>query len=163
MASRTDPFTPRRSTMRHGRRFEDQLAWYEGKSASAKPAWKRVKLVQIVVAAAIPVLAGADVSTGWLGGIGAFLVVLEASQQLNQWRADWILYRSTSESLKHERFLYLAHAGPYTEARDSDRVFAERVEGLVSQEHARWTQHRGTPGDEGSAPPPSAAATTVGR
>jgi len=40
--------------------------------------------------------------------------------------------------LKHERYLYLANAGPYG-GEDRDRQLAERIEGLVSQEHAKWT------------------------
>src|SRR3712207_9488676 len=53
----------------------------------------------------------------------------------------WVLYRSTAEALKHEKFLFLSCAGPYATA-DRLRVLAERVEGLVSQEHAKWTQGR---------------------
>jgi hypothetical protein len=50
----------------------------------------------------------------------------------------WITYRSTAEALKHERYLYLAQAGPYV-GEDRHRQLAERLEGLVSQEHAKWT------------------------
>ena len=67
------------------------------------------------------------------------VVVLEGAQQLYQWQSNWILYRSTAEALKHERALYLAEAGPYRD-EDRHRVLAERVEGLVSQEHAKWTE-----------------------
>jgi hypothetical protein len=49
----------------------------------------------------------------------------------------WISYRSTAEALKHERYLYLARAGPYT-GEDRHRQLAERIEGLISQEHAKW-------------------------
>jgi hypothetical protein len=69
------------------------------------------------------------------------VVVLEGVQQLFQWQTNWVLYRSTAEALKHEKFLFLSCAGPYATA-DRLRVLAERVEGLVSQEHAKWTQGR---------------------
>jgi hypothetical protein len=49
-----------------------------------------------------------------------------------------VLYRSTAEALKHEKFLFLSCAGPYATG-DRQRVLAERLEGLISQEHARWT------------------------
>ena len=59
-------------------------------------------------------------------------------QHLYQFQEHWITYRSTAEAWKHERFLYVAEAGPYvTEDRHSQ--LAERIEGLVSQEHAKWT------------------------
>ena len=39
--------------------------------------------------------------------------------------------------------LYLAAAGPYS-VGDQHRVLAERLEGLISQEHAKWTESRHT-------------------
>ena len=65
------------------------------------------------------------------------IVVLEGAQHLYQLQEHWISYRSTAEALKHERYLYLARAGPYT-GEDRHRALAERIEGLVSQEHAKW-------------------------
>lgn len=122
-------------------RLEDQLHWYDAKSAECQRSFKRTKLVQLVLSAAVPVLALVDVPAPLTASVAAVVVVLEGAQQLNQWQANWILYRATAESLKHERFLYLAHAGPYRDG-DPDRVLAERVEGLVSQEHAKWAESR---------------------
>jgi hypothetical protein len=122
-------------------RLEDQIDWYDKKSGRSQTAYKRAKIVQLVVAAAVPVsavLAPPEVVTA---GLGAVVLTLEAIQQLFQWQTTWVQYRSTAEALKHERFLYLAHAGPYVGA-DRHRVLAEQVEGLVSQEHAKWTQAR---------------------
>ena len=66
-------------------------------------------------------------------------MVLEGFQQLFQFHANWTTYRSTCESLKHERYLYEARGGPYSAGGEPDARLAERVEGLVSQEHAAWT------------------------
>jgi len=63
---------------------------------------------------------------------------LEGVQQLFQFQQNWVSYRSTCEALKHEKFLYLATAGPYATAERPQALLAERVEGLVSQEHAKW-------------------------
>jgi hypothetical protein len=71
------------------------------------------------------------------GGLATVVVLLEGAQHLYQWQEHWITYRSTAEALKHERYLYLARAGPYA-GEDRHRLLAERVEGLVSQEHAKW-------------------------
>ncbi|HLZ23716.1 MAG TPA: hypothetical protein VKQ30_16520 [Ktedonobacterales bacterium] len=45
--------------------------------------------------------------------------------------------------LKHEKYLFLAGAPPYRVA-EADRLplLAERVESLVSQEHAKWVSAR---------------------
>jgi hypothetical protein len=120
-------------------RLEDQLAWYDRKSMSCQAAYKRTKLAQLVVAAAVPVLALADVAAVATAIVAAVVVVLEGVQQLYQWQTNWILYRSTAEALKHERFLYQASAGPYT-SKNRHLILAEKVEGLVSQEHAKWTE-----------------------
>jgi hypothetical protein len=89
------------------------------------------------VAAALPVVAGLH-SPVWLtGGLAAVIVLLERAQHLYQLQEHWISYRSTAEALKRERYLYLAGAAPYT-GEDRHRLLAERTEGLLSQEHAKW-------------------------
>jgi hypothetical protein len=122
-------------------RLLDQLAWYDRKSVAAQQAYKRVKIAQLLLAAAVPVAVAGAVPGVVTALLGALVVVLEGVQQLFQWQTNWVLYRSTCESLKHEKFLYLAGAGPYSGPQPG-RVLAERVEGLVSQEHAKWTEGR---------------------
>jgi len=120
-------------------RLQDQATWYDRKSAINQRLYKWLKLLEIVLAASIPVAASGDASRTVLAALGAVVVVLEGMQHLFQFHSNWITYRSTAEQLRHEQFLYLAGAGPYV-GSDRDRVLAERVEGLVSQEHAQWTQ-----------------------
>lgn len=122
-------------------RLEDQLGWYDKKSMACQKAYKRVKTAQLILGGAVPVLALVQLHAVITAMVAASVVVLEGLQQLNQWQSNWVLYRSTAEALKHERFLYLANAGPYR-GRDRSRVLAEKVEGLVSQEHAKWTDAR---------------------
>lgn len=78
------------------------------------------------------------------GGLGVIVVILESMQGLFQFQQNWTSYRSTAEGLKHEKFLWLARAGPY---RDPDNptleaLFAERVEVLISTEHAKWVSYQ---------------------
>ena len=122
-------------------RLEDQLGWYDRKSVAAQQAYKRVKLSQLIIGAAVPVFAGLQVSAAITATLAAYVVVAEGAQQLYQWQTNWVLYRATAEALKHEKYLYLAAAGPYS-TDDRQRVLAERLEGLVSQEHAKWTESR---------------------
>jgi hypothetical protein len=119
-------------------RLEDQISWYNRKSDQAQRRYKRLKLLEFAVAAALPVVAGVGSPVWITGGLAAVIVVLEGTQHLYQFQEHWITYRSTAEALKHERYLYLARAGPY-EGEDRHRQLAERIEGLVSQEHAKWT------------------------
>ena len=65
----------------------------------------------------------------------------EGLQQLQQYQQNWITYRATCERLKHEKFLFAARAGPYASS-EPEALLAERVESLVSQEHAAWVSQR---------------------
>jgi hypothetical protein len=123
-------------------RIQEQIAWYDAKSQLNQRWFKALKICQIVTAAAIPVAAGASAPTWLIGGGGALIVVLEGLQQLQQYQQNWTNYRATCERLKHEQFLFLARAGPYGVAPDPEVLLAERVESLVSQEHAAWVSNR---------------------
>lgn len=96
-------------------------------------------MLQIVIAAAIPVVAGAGAGAWITGSLGATIVVLEGFQQLFQFQQNWSSYRATAEGLKHEKYLFLMRAGPYRDSPAPEGVLAERVEGLVSQEHSAWS------------------------
>lgn len=130
-------------------RLEDQIGWYDHKSGDNQRRYKRFKLLEIAVAATLPVVAAVRSPVWVTGGLAAVIVLLEGAQHLYQFQQNWINYRSTAEALKHERYLYLAQAGPYT-GDDRHRQLAERLEGLISQEHAKWTANRksaGSPSD----------------
>jgi hypothetical protein len=119
-------------------RLEDQISWYDRQSGDDQRRYKWLKLLELAVAAALPVVAGVHSPVGVTGGLAAVIVLLEGAQHLYQFQEHWITYRSTAEALKHERYLYLAEAGPYAGANRHGKL-AERLEGLISQEHAKWT------------------------
>jgi hypothetical protein len=130
-------------------RLEEQIDWYDRKSSQNQRTYKRIKVIEIIAAAAIPFLSALNISqgstswfahyVGWIiGGLGVLITILEGVLQLNQYQQNWISYRSTCEGLKHEKYTYLAKAAPYTNVPDSHALLAERVESLVSQEHAKW-------------------------
>jgi len=119
-------------------RLEDQISWYDRKSGENQRWYKWLKVLEIAVAAALPVVAAVHSPVWVTGGLAAVIVVLEGVQHVYQFQEHWITYRSTAEALKHEHYLYLAQAGPYADD-DRHRQLAERLEGLISQEHAKWT------------------------
>ncbi|MGD0568565.1 MAG: DUF4231 domain-containing protein [Candidatus Sulfotelmatobacter sp.] len=121
-------------------RLEDQIAWYDRKSMTNQRYFKRIKMVEIASAAVIPFLATFNLPRVlWLtGGLGVLITVLEGMLHLNQYQQNWIAYRSTCESLKHEKYVYLGKAAPYSGTANPHALLAERIESLVSQEHAKW-------------------------
>ncbi len=122
-------------------RLEDQIGWYDRKSRSAQHIFKRIKVVEILSAAMIPFLAALSFPHDKLvtAGLGELITIMEGLLHLNQYQQLWNTYRSTCEALKHEKYIYLATAGPYAGVTDPRVVLAERVESLVSQEHAQWS------------------------
>jgi hypothetical protein len=119
-------------------RLDDQIAWYDRKSASNQRWYKWLKVVTMVSAVFVPLLSVPDWGRMSAAALGIIIVLAEGLQQLNQFQANWIAYRSTCEALKHEKYLYLAQAGPYESTGRPVALLAERIEGLVSQEHAKW-------------------------
>jgi hypothetical protein len=120
-------------------RLEDQIRWYDHYSSYNRRMFKWLKTATIVAAVAIPLCAGRGERLAIISGVlGALIALIEGVQQLNQYQQNWITYRSTCEALKHEKYLYLANAGPYASAENPRTLLAERVESQVSQEHAKW-------------------------
>ena len=118
-------------------RLDDQIHWYDAKAGQNQWRYKWLKVLEIAVAAALPVVAALHSPVWVTGGLAAVVVVLEGVQHIYQFQENWITYRSTAEALRNERYLYLARAGPYA-GEDRDRVLAERVEALLAQEHTKW-------------------------
>ena len=150
-------------------RLEDQIGWYDRKSQAAQRRYKILKLTQVVIAGVIPlasVFSIPEPQFKWVTAIlGLLVLIIEAVQQLNQDQQNWIAYRSTCEALKHEKYLHLAAAGPYANAENAEKriaLLADRIEGLISQEHAKWVsaQEQAIARDRNIA---SDAPSTVGK
>ena len=129
------------------RRLDDQINWYGKKSASNQTAYKRIRLIEIIAAASIPLLAGYSQISGHIGMIigiiigiiGLIVAVLAGILSLYRFQENWNEYRASAESLKQEKYLYLARAEPY----NSDQPFellVQRVEAILKSETTRWAQ-----------------------
>jgi hypothetical protein len=126
-------------------RVDVQIAWYDRKSQNAQKHFRWLRRAEIVCAATIPFLAGFTASHVGIpvvvGLLGAVVVVLAAFQSLGQHHENWIGYRTTCESLRHEKYLFLTATEPY-DAENPFSRFVERVESLISKENRAWSQHR---------------------
>ena len=133
-------------------RLDDQITWYDSRSKQNQHRFKGLKYVEIVAAALIPILAAFGGVPAWVAAIlGGIVVVCEAVLHLNKYQENWLTYRSTAEALKHEKFLFLAHAGAYATSANPRVLLAERIEALVSNENTKWISHQ----QEAAAPAPA--------
>ena len=89
-------------------RLEDQITWYDANSARNQRMFRRLKYVEIVAAATIPVVSGFGSTRVVAAVLGGVVLVIEAVLHLNQYQQNWLTYRSTAEALKHEKYLYIA-------------------------------------------------------
>ena len=127
-------------------RLNDQLEWYDHKSAVNQQRYKQIQAAQIILATSIPVFS--LIGNYWgrliMAILGASVAILAGFQQLGNYNDLWTSYRATAEQLRHEKFLFLAQSGPYRTLQEEEalRLLAERVEERVSTEHAKWVSER---------------------
>ena len=124
-------------------RVDKQIAWYDAKSGANQRGFKRARIIEIIAATLIPILSG--YSDKWFGiqvtvaVLGGAIAVAAGLTGLHQYQENWRQFRSTCEALRHEKYLYETKGDPYNVA-DPFPLFVQRIESLISTEHARWTQ-----------------------
>ena len=120
-------------------RLEDQIDWYDRKSIQNQKTYKMLQLILIVSAASIPFISGyvndcPDLSYV-LGGIGVLIAAITGILSLYKFQESWTAYRTTCESLRHEKYLYLTKSNPYI-GKNAFNLLVQRVEMLISQENS---------------------------
>lgn len=113
-------------------RLDNQINWYDRKSASNKRFFLTLRWIEIVAAAIIPFLAGMtqpdeNLAMWAIGILGVIIAVCAATTSLLQFQEHWIEYRTTAESLKKERYLFLTKVEPY-DGEDAFTTLVQRVE-----------------------------------
>ena len=125
------------------RRVDDQISWYDAKGQSAKRMFSRLRFTEIVMAASIPFVAGFEASIPYsrviVGVTGVVIAAISGLLSLYRFQENWVEYRISCESLKHEKFLFLTGTVPY-DTSDAFTRFVQRVESLISKEHSQWAQ-----------------------
>ena len=127
-------------------RLDDQISWYEKKSAYNKIRFRITQIIIIIAGAIIPIInlsvpkgseENALLTTAILGSI---VTIVAAFSQMEKYFETWILYRTTVEALKREKFLYANDAANYSNLKDEDknRLLVERVEVLLSSENSKF-------------------------
>lgn len=121
------------------KRLDDQITWYDKKSSLNQRRFKTLKTSQIVAGALIPFTSSIGAPAYVASALGVLIVIFEGLQSLSQYQHTWISYRSTYDQLTHEKYLWLAKAGPYASATNANALLAERVEANLVGENAGWT------------------------
>ena len=124
-------------------RLDDQIDWYDKKSSANQTAYKRLRLIEIIAAASIPLLAGYSQALWYvgmtIGVLGMVVAVLAGIVGLYRFQENWSEYRAVADSLKQEKYLYLARAEPYSGDQPFE-LLVQRVEALLKSETMDWAQ-----------------------
>jgi uncharacterized metal-binding protein len=126
-------------------RLDDQIAWYDNKSQSNQRWYKRLRVIELIAGACIPFLAAYITEASLVlkvgvGFLGLLITLITGVVTLYKFQENWIEYRTTCETLKHERFLFLTQTDPYDVA-DPFKLLVQRVENLISKENTQWAKH----------------------
>jgi hypothetical protein len=124
-------------------RVDEEIAWYDHKSGANQRGFKSMRLVEILAAAAIPILSTYSYSSVRLtvAILGGAIAVIAAIMGLYQFQENWTNFRATCEALRHEKYLFMTHTEPY-HIDDSFPLFVQRIESLISSEQSTWSQYR---------------------
>ena len=132
-------------------RVEDQLAYYQKAANKAKRAYAWMQSSIIVLGLIVPVIV--NIPASWGTGESAIdltgeiriavtvfsltLAILTGLLSFRKYDDQWLSYRMTEESIKHEKFLFLTRAGHYGN-EPAFPTFVEKFESIVSAEHGKF-------------------------
>ncbi|WDP91739.1 MAG: DUF4231 domain-containing protein [Desulfobacter sp.] len=136
-------------------RLDDQIEWYDQKSMWNQKIFKRLKLIEFTAAAMIPFLIGfmtqdAIFLQAVVGLLGVLISVITAMVTMNKYHENWIEYRTTCETLRHEKYLFETNVPPY-DTKAPFPLLVARVEAMISKENSQWAatlRKAGPPADD---------------
>lgn len=124
-------------------RLEEQIKWHSQKARHNKARFRLYEIIVIFSGAIIPIvnITSADVATRLVSSIlGGIIAIVTGITQLEKYQENWILYRTTTEILKKEKYYYENQAGEYSDLDETTRrkLLVERVESIVSSETSKY-------------------------
>ncbi len=136
-------------------RVDNQIGWYDSKGGRNKKMFNGLKIVEIIVALSIPLFVNfipEELSSKFIVSfLGVIIAAIAGIISLMKYQENWLEYRTTAESLKHEKYLFVTKSGQYGDKQAFGR-FVERIENLISKENSKWAEFIKTEaGDSGSA------------
>lgn len=121
-------------------RLDNQIDWYDTKSQHHQRWYKILKYTEVALGFLIPLLSiGKPRCFELLSAICAGgMLLCESFISISKHRDNWIDYRRTTESLRHEKYMFLTNTGVYKNENDSFALLVERCETIISSENINW-------------------------
>ena len=123
-------------------RLDDQQQWYSTKSSWNQKWYKRLRVIEIVLAAGVPFftsLINKDMSfmTYVVSALAFVIAAVSGLIAMEKFQENWVDYRNAAETLKREKFLFLTKTAPY-DGPDPFHTLVQRVEEILARENATW-------------------------
>ena len=125
-------------------RLEEQLKWHSKKARDNKLRYRFYQIVIMIISAAIPLINltnNLDLQTRIISALlGAAILIITGITQLEKYQENWIVYRTTAELLKKEKYFYKNGAAEYANLDDNAKrkLLVERIESLISSETNKY-------------------------
>jgi hypothetical protein len=135
-------------------RLDDQEQWYSTKSSWNQKWYKRLRVIEVVLAAGIPFftsLINKDMSfmTYVVSALAFIIAAVSGLIAMEKFQENWVDYRSAAETLKREKFLFLTKTAPY-DGPDPFHTLVQRVEEILAKESATWQGYMQQTGGQGT-------------
>lgn len=129
------------------RELDAFFSWYSRAATRARVAYQSLKMVTLVLAAAVTVLAASNAPPILTACAGAAIVVAEGTQQLFKFHTNWLRYRVVTETLREHGLLYLAHLSPYDGgAAAAQGQLGALLRSVIEDERTQWAVQMKPPG-----------------
>lgn len=124
-------------------RVQKQIDWYDKKSIDCQRKYKIFQIIEIIIAAFIPLLSGYTTNNSMIaliiGICGAVIAIIESITKLNKYHENWVQYRTTCELLRYQKQLFITKSAPYNTAEETiENVFVRNIETIISSENNKW-------------------------
>jgi hypothetical protein len=124
-------------------RLDYQLAYYSNKATSYKKYYNWLVAADIIISALISFTA--LFSTYYftkyvIALMGVSVTVISGFLSTFQFDKKWIEYRTTAETLKHEKYAYEMGIEPYDQ-ENKISVLVNNIETLISKENTNWAYY----------------------
>ena len=122
-------------------RVDDQIEYYDTQSGIGQSRYKWLAGTQMLSGAVIPIIAGFSDSicfSEWIIALlGLTVTSATAFLTINKYQERWINFRTTCETLKHLKYLFVTESSPYNDGDSYDK-FVNDIEAVLSKENTDW-------------------------
>jgi hypothetical protein len=121
-------------------RIDPQIKWYDKKSSSYKFYFFLGNIMILVISSLIPFLTSFESSDYKyiIGFMGVLITITTGILNLSGFYQKWLLYRTTSEKLKSEKFMLNLLMDKLDDQEKLEYV--QRFESIINDENTNWLE-----------------------